>query len=79
MENPRRIVLEDVSFGCQGHFAPFPLEEDGPHLLLQFGNVLAHGGLGDAQVLGCPGEAPLGGHHHKDTQSEIIQHDKGSL
>ena len=79
MENLGCIVLEHVSFGRQRHFSPLPVEEDGPYLLLQFGNVLAHGGLGDAQVLGRPGEASLGGCHHEDTQSEIIQHNKDSL
>ena len=79
VEDLGRIVLEHVSFGRQGNFAPAALEEGGAHLLLQFGDVLAHRGLGDAEVLGGPGEASLGRHHHENAQSEIVQHDKGFL
>ena len=73
------IVLEHVSFGRQGDFSPLADEKRNAHLFLQFGDMLAHGRLGDAEVLGGPGETALRSHHHEYPQPEIVQHDKKHL
>ena len=79
VQDLRCVLLENVSLCSEGHFSPLPLEECGTHLLLQFRDILTHGRLGDAQVLGGPGEAAFLRHHHEDAQSEIVEHNKISL
>ena len=68
---PRQQVAAGLG---QQHLAAGPVEEAGGQLLLQAGDALADGGLGEEEVFGRLGEGALAGHLDKGAQAGEISY-----